>query len=194
MDTPVLPLSRIEAVVIGASAGGVDALLSLLTALPAGFRPAVLVVIHVPPDQPSGIAALLDQRCALPVTEALDKQPVPPGAVVFAPPNYHLLVEPTRTLALSIDAPVRYSRPAIDPLFESASIAYGAQLLALLLTGGSDDGSEGLAAVRARGGTAWVQDPDTAVASTMPAAGIASAGADAVLSIERMALSLAAVS
>jgi len=150
MDTPVLPLSRIEAVVIGASAGGVDALLTLLTALPAGFRPAVLVVIHVPPDQPSGIAALLDQRCALPVTEALDKQPVPSGAVVFAPPNYHLLVEPTRTLALSIDAPVRYSRPAIDPLFESASIAYGAQLLALLLTGGSDDGSEGLAAVRAR--------------------------------------------
>jgi len=137
MDTPVLPLSRIEAVVIGASAGGVDALLSLLSALPQGFRPAVLVVIHLPPDQPSGIAALIAQRCALPVTEALDKQPVASGAVVFAPPNYHLLVEPARTLALSIDAPVRYSRPAIDPLFESASIAYGAQLLALLLTGGS---------------------------------------------------------
>ena len=125
--------------------------------------------------------------------EALDKHPVRGGAVVFAPPNYHLLVEPTGTLALSIDAPVRYSRPAIDPLFESASIAYGAQLLALLLTGGSDDGSAGLAAVRARGGAAWVQDPDTAVAATMPAAGLAIAGADAVLPIDAMARALAAL-
>jgi two-component system, chemotaxis family, protein-glutamate methylesterase/glutaminase len=155
--------------------------------VPATFRPAVLAVIHLPPDRPSGIARLIAQRCALPVTEALDKQPVQRGTVVFAPPNYHLLVEPSGTLALSVDAPVRYSRPAIDPLFESASIAYGARLLALLLTGGSDDGSDGLRAVRQRGGTAWIQD-------TMPAAGLASAGADAVLSIERMASSLAALS
>ena len=194
MDTRTPPLPLVDAVVIGTSAGGVDALLTLLGGLTAGFRPAVLVVIHVPPDQPSGIAPLLAQRCALPVSEALDKQPVTPGTVVFAPPSYHLLVEPTRTLALSVDDPVRFSRPAIDPLFDSASIAYGARLLALLLTGGSEDGSDGLRAVRARGGTAWVQDPATAVASTMPAAGIATAGADAVLSIEHMALSLAALS
>ena len=189
MDTATLP--HVDAVVIGASAGGVEALLALLGGLPAGFRPAVFVVIHLPPDQPSGLAALLAQRCALPVAEALDKQPVRDGVVVIAPPNYHLLVEPTLTVALSVDDPVRFSRPAIDPLFESASIAYGPRLLALLLTGGSDDGSEGLAAVRQRGGCAWVQDPATAVASAMPAAGLALAGADAVMSIDQMVRALA---
>lgn len=193
MDTSAPSLPLVDAVVIGTSAGGVDALLTLLSALPATFRPAVLVVIHLPPDVPSGIAGLVGQRCALPVDEALDKQPVRGGTVVFAPPSYHLLVEPTGTLALSVDDPVRFSRPAIDPLFESASIAYGARLLALLLTGGSADGSAGLAAVRARGGAAWVQDPDTAVAATMPAAGLAFAGADAVLPIDAMARALAAL-
>jgi two-component system chemotaxis response regulator CheB len=87
---------------------------------------------------------------------------------------------------------VHYSRPAVDPLFESASIAYGPRLLALLLTGGSADGGEGLAAVRRRGGTAWVQDPDTAVAPTMPRAGLARAGADNVLTIEGMCARFAA--
>jgi two-component system chemotaxis response regulator CheB len=188
-----LALPSIDAVVIGASAGGVDVLRTLLCTLPASFRPAVLVVIHLPPDRPSGIVSLIAARCALPVLEALDKQPIQSGTIVFAPPNYHLLVEPGFTLALSIDPPERFSRPAIDPLFESASIAYGPRLLALLLTGGSADGSDGLAAVRARGGTAWVQDPESAVASTMPAAGIARAGADAVLRVPRLAAALAAL-
>ena len=185
---PALP--DVDAIVVGTSAGGVDALMVLLTALPAAYRPVVLVVIHLPADS-QGMVPLFAPRCRRPVVEALDKQPLEPGMVVFAPANYHLLVEPGLTLALSVDAPVRFSRPAIDPLFDSASAVYGPRLLALLLTGGSDDGSEGLVAVRQRGGTIWVQDPESAVARTMPAAGLARTEVDAVLTVATMGRALA---
>ncbi len=181
-----------DALVIGASAGGVEALQAITRSLRADLRAAVMVVLHLPPDRPSGLAELLAPDCALPVTEALDKQPAPRGSVVIAPPDYHLLVEPDGSLALSIDEPVRYSRPAIDPLFESAAVAYGPRLLALLLTGGSDDGSAGVTAVRRAGGTVWVQDPATARAPTMPATALAQAGADHVLSVPQMCRRLAA--
>lgn len=187
-----IPRRDADAVVIGASAGGVHALQALLGALDADFAPAVLVVLHLPPSRESLMAELLDAACALPVAEALDKQPVRGGTVTLAPPDYHLLVEPERCLALSVDDPVLFSRPAIDPLFESASAAYGPRLLALLLTGASTDGSAGLAAVRRRGGQAWVQDPASASAATMPAAALAHAGADAVLTLDQMCRHLAA--
>jgi two-component system chemotaxis response regulator CheB len=188
--TPYRAQRDADAVVMGASAGGVQALQALLGALPADFAPAVLVVLHLPQDRPSVVAELLDRCCALPVNEAVDKQPVRGGTVCFAPADYHLLVEPELTLALSVDPPVLHSRPAIDPLFESAAVVYGPRLLALLLTGASEDGSAGVAAVRRAGGQAWVQDPATAQAATMPRAAIALAGADAVLTIEQMALGL----
>lgn len=173
----------IDAVVVGASAGGFDALQRLLASLPAGFAPALLVVLHLPPDRPSAVPRLLARQCALPVAEALDKQPLRPGTVVFAPPDYHLLVEPSRTLALSADEPVLYSRPAIDPLFESAAAAFGARLLGVLLTGASGDGSDGVAAIRACGGRVWVQDPADAHVAMMPAMALRQAGADAVLTL-----------
>ena len=176
----------VDAVAIGASAGGVDALKELLGALPADFPAAVLVVMHLPPDGWGSLPALFAQLCALPVLEALDKQPVTGGTVLFAPPNYHLLVEPERTVSLSVDPPVLFSRPAIDPLFESAAIVYGERLLAIVLTGASSDGSEGLAAVRRCGGHAWVQDPATAFAATMPASALALAGADEILTLADM--------
>jgi two-component system chemotaxis response regulator CheB len=179
-------VEQVDAVVIGASAGGVDALQALLGALPAGFAPAVLIVLHLPPDRPSAIAELMQHHCALPVSEALDKQPATPGEVVFAPPNYHLLVEPDRTLALSVDEPVLYSRPAIDPLFETAAATYGERLLGVLLTGASSDGSRGVAAIRAAGGQVWIQDPADALASLMPASALAHAGADAVLTLKQL--------
>ncbi|MCW7541573.1 chemotaxis protein CheB [Aquabacterium sp. A7-Y] len=189
---PPLP-PDIEAVVIGGSAGGVDAITTLLAALPADFGAPLLVVLHIPANRPSHLTQLFAARCALPVREAEDKEPLKNGVVYLAPPDYHLLVEPDRSIALSIDAPVNYSRPAIDPLFESAAAAYGPALLAILLTGASSDGSVGLRAVRQAGGCAWVQDPDTAVAATMPRAGLSVAGADAILSIEATARGLAAL-
>jgi two-component system chemotaxis response regulator CheB len=171
--------------VIGASAGGVAALQAVLGALPAALPAPVLAVLHLPRDRTSRIAEVLAPYCALPVREAEDKQPLQPGTVTFAPPDYHLLVEDAGSLALSVDAPVLFSRPAIDPLFESAAV-FGAQVLALLLTGASSDGSEGVAAVRAAGGRAWLQCPEEAEASMMPASALQHAGADAVLPLELM--------
>ncbi|WP_312318928.1 chemotaxis protein CheB [Stenotrophomonas sp.] len=181
MSTATDPRMDFKLLVVGASAGGVSALQTLLAALPEDFPLPVLVVLHLPRDRPSRIVDLLDVRCPLPVREADDKQPLLPGTVTFAPPDYHLLVEDANTLALSVDAPVLYSRPAIDPLFESAAEVFAGGVLAILLTGASNDGSAGVAAVRQAGGHAWIQCPDDAFSPIMPASALAHAGADAVL-------------
>ena len=182
---------QIEAIVIGASAGGVDALAILFEALPEGFKPSILVVVHIPPDRPSLLADLYRARTRLPVREALDKEPIEPGTIYFAPPDYHLQVEPDRHLSLSGDPPVAFSRPSIDVLFESAAHAYRDRLLGIVLTGANSDGAQGLAGIRAAGGHAWVQQPQDAAADAMPAAALASAGADLVLPIRDMAERLA---
>jgi len=125
------------------------------------------------------------------VREALDKEHVDAGTVYVAPPGYHLLVEADHTLALSMDAPVAFSRPSIDVLFESAAVAYGERVLGIVLSGANNDGAAGLAAIRAAGGRAWVQQPADALAATMPQAAIDTAGADLVLPLRDMALRLA---
>ena len=182
---------RVEAIVIGASAGGVDALAVLFESLPSPFAPAILVVVHIPAGRPSLLVDLYRARSRLPVREALDKERVAPGTIYFAPPDYHLLVEREKTLALSHEAPVAFSRPSIDVLFESAAEAYGRTLLGIVLSGANSDGAAGLAAIRAAGGRAWVQDPADALASAMPAAAIARAGADLIVPIRDMAERLA---
>ncbi len=164
---------RIDVIAIGASAGGVEALGMLLPALPAQMRQAVLVVLHLPRNRESALASLLAAQSAVPVTEAEDKQPLPRGAVAIAPPDYHLLAERGGHLALSVDAPVHWSRPSIDVLFESAADAFGDRLLALLLTGANDDGAEGFARVHACGGATLVQRPQEALAPEMPRAALA---------------------
>ncbi|MET0288304.1 MAG: chemotaxis protein CheB [Pseudoxanthomonas sp.] len=180
------PFRDFDAVVIGASAGGVHALQVLLSSLDASLPVPVLIVLHVPRDRPSRLASLLDGLCALPVTEAIDKQPLRPGTVTVAPPDYHLLVEDHDTLALSMDEEVLFSRPAIDPLFESAAAVFGQRLLGLLLTGASSDGTHGVARIRAAGGTVWIQCPEEAAAPLMPASALAGPGADAVLTLSSM--------
>lgn len=179
-----------DAVVIGASAGGVEALGTLLAAVPSSFPAAILVVLHLPPDRDSLLPALLERRCARPVKEAEDKEPVTPGTVYLAPPDYHLLVEPDRSLSLSRDEAVHFSRPAIDPLFESAAAVWRDRLLGMILTGASADGAQGLRELRDCGGTAWIQDPDEAASPAMPAAALALAGADDVLPLAEMAARL----
>jgi two-component system, chemotaxis family, protein-glutamate methylesterase/glutaminase len=190
-ERPKKALLDIEAIVMGASAGGVDALAILFDALPAGFKPSILVVVHIPADRPSRLAELYRQRCALEVREALDKERVAPGTIYFAPPDYHLLVEPDHTLSLSSDPPVAFSRPSIDVLFESAAVAYREKLLGIVLSGANSDGAAGLATIRDAGGHAWVQEPEDAAADAMPAAAIAHAGADLILPVRDMAERLA---
>src|SRR5690606_37388239 len=150
---PDVSLPRpVSAVVIGPSAGGVEALLTLLPALPATVRVPVLVVLHVPPTRPTLVAGLLTDRCDLPVREAEDKMPIEPGTVYLAPADYRLLGEPGPVVALSTDEPVHFSRPSIDVLFETAADVFGAGLLGIILTGASSDGADGLDAVRRAGG------------------------------------------
>lgn len=178
-------------VVIGASAGGVQALLTLLPALPANFPRPVLIVVHVPPEHDHGLTTLFQARCAMRVCEAEDKQIPAPGTIYFAPANYHLLVEPDGSMALSADDPVHHSRPSIDLLLESAADALRGRLIAILLTGANEDGAAGLRAVACAGGTVIVEDPDTAQVRTMPAAGLAQCPNAIRLAIDAIAPHLA---
>lgn len=158
----------IDAIVIGASAGAVEALGVLLPLLPPDLGVPVIVVVHVPPNRPSLLADLFGMKCALSVREVEDKLSAEPNTVWFAPPGYHLLVEREGSFALSTDEPVNYSRPSIDVLFESAADVYRERLLGLVLTGANHDGAAGAARIRELGGYVGVQDPDTAVVATMP--------------------------
>lgn len=183
---------RIDAVVIGASAGGVQALSVLLPALPSTMHASIFIVLHLPRDRPSVLVEIFKPKCALPVSEAEDKQPIIPGNVYFAPSNYHLLIDQGPQLALSADDPVHHSRPSIDVLFESAADIYKHRLMGIILTGANEDGAMGLAAVKDAGGITVVQQPETAQAPLMVKAALAVRPADWVLPLERIATLLQA--
>jgi two-component system chemotaxis response regulator CheB len=189
------PASRppAEAVVLGASAGAVEALSVILPGLPADFPLPVLAVVHLPADKKSVMAELFQARCRIAVKEAEDKEPVCGGTVYFAPPDYHLLVEPDRRLSLSSEEAVHYSRPSIDVLFESAADVYGPALVAVVLTGANKDGAEGLRSVCNAGGTALVQDPAAAFASAMPVAARLACPSAEVLGLDAIASRLLAL-
>lgn len=176
-------LPSVEAIVIGASAGGVEALLSILSPLREGFVLPIIVVLHLPDERRSHLAEVFDRRVAMRVVEAHDKTVIEPGTLYFATPGYHLSVELDRSFSLSLEDRVHYSRPAIDFLFESAADAYGPTLAAMLLTGANRDGASGMARVKDRGGLTIVQDPDEAQVATMPRAALATHQPDHILPI-----------
>lgn len=176
-----------QAVVIGVSAGAFEALSALLPGLPADYALPIMIVVHVPPDKKSLLAELFSARCAIPVREAEDKEPIEAGTVYFAPPDYHLLIEADKSLALSSDEPVLFSRPAIDVLFESAADAYGEALVGVVLTGANSDGALGLRAIARAGGAAIVQAPQGAYAAAMPLAAIEACGEARILSLDGIA-------
>lgn len=182
--------SALQAVVIGASAGAIEALSILLPALPVGSVVPVFVVVHVPGKQPSRLVDVFRRKCEVEVKEAEDKEPVVPGTVYFAPADYHLLLESDRSLALSLDPVVNFSRPSIDVLFESAADVYGAGLLGIVLTGASRDGALGLAAVADAGGKALCEDPETARAPLMPRAALAACPSARALRLPELAAHL----
>lgn len=157
-------------IVLGTSLGGLRALSALLAALPPAFALPLAVVQHRSPDT-AGLAAFLQGVSALDVCEVEDRQPIAPGVVYLAPADYHLLVG-EGLFALSTDGPVNHARPAIDVLFESAASAYGAAAAGVVLTGASDDGAAGLAAISRRGGATIVQEPADAECAVMPRAAL----------------------
>ncbi|WP_300975164.1 chemotaxis protein CheB [Sphingomonas sp. LHG3406-1] len=171
------------AIVIGASAGAVQALSEILPRLPHDFSLPILIVVHVP-SAPSGLTALFSAKCAMAVVEPDDKESILPGTIYFAPPGYHLLVEPDASISLSADEPVLFSRPSIDVLFESAADSFGAGLLGVVLTGANEDGARGAVLIEEAGGTVLVEDPATAYAATMPAAALARCSAARALSLD----------
>jgi two-component system chemotaxis response regulator CheB len=183
----------VKAVVIGASAGAVQALLVILPALPASFSLPIFVVVHVPSDRDHALVSLLQTRCRITVKEAEDKEPVVGGTVYFAPADYHLLVEADGGLALSADEPVNYSRPSIDVLFESAADVYGPDLLGVILTGANHDGSGGLKAVLDAGGAGIVQDPAEAYAATMPETALDTCSSATTMNLDAIALYLSSL-
>lgn len=161
----------LKLVVIGTSLGGLQSLQILLPTFPTSFPLPVAIVQHRHSDSNDSLSVFLQQYCLLPLTEPEDKEVIRPGQVYLAPPDYHLLVE-TGHFALSTEAPVSYARPSINVLFESAADAYKQSVIGVILTGASDDGSQGILSIKKRGGLAIIQEPTTAECPTMPKAAI----------------------
>ena len=173
-------------VAIGASWGGLDAVRAVLAGLPADLPAAVVVAQHRAATSPDGmLERALAKHASMPVCLVDDKDPVRPGQIYVAPADYHLLVEDGRAV-LSTDIPVVYSRPSIDVLFESVADAFESEAVGVLLTGANEDGTDGLRAIRARGGVAIVQDPASAERSEMPQAAVDAGVADVVLPLEEI--------
>lgn len=157
-----------ELVVVGCSAGGIDALKGILSSLPQNFKPAMVIVQHVSADTSQCLADFFKQVSNAKIKEAEDKEPIEFGSVYFAPAGYHLMISKNRNFELSVEEPVNFSRPAIDILFETAADAYQEKLLGLVLTGANEDGALGLERIQARGGQVFIQEPRTAEFSSMP--------------------------
>ncbi|MFN8389415.1 MAG: chemotaxis protein CheB [Bdellovibrionota bacterium] len=186
-DSPLRPREECQLIVMGASAGALNALGAVLPLLPRSFRFPIAVVVHIPPEKKSVLVELFRQRCELSVLEAEDKMPLQPGTVYFAPPDYHVLIEDEGLLSLSSEEPVQYSRPSIDMLFESAAEALGGSVVGIVLTGASDDGARGLKAITSAGGLGIVQDPGEAEASIMPRAALEMSPHAQVFSLSQIA-------
>lgn len=176
----------IEAVVMGASWGGLNAYSTILPSLPECFPAAIMLVQHQNASAENRLAWLLTRYCRLPVISPQDKEKIQRGHVYVAPPGYHMLVDTDGSIALSTFRPVHFSRPSIDELFFSAGHVYGARALGIILTGANEDGSEGLNYIRRRGGLTLAQSPASSEAPVMPAAAITKGAVREVLDLERI--------
>ena len=157
-----------QAIVIGASAGGMDALREILMNLDEDMSIPILIVQHLHNHSDNYMAKYLDKISHLTVKEAEEKETIRPNSVYLAPANYHLIVEDNKTISFSTDDRVNYCRPSIDLLFESAAEVYGTNLIGIILSGGNSDGTSGMIKIKENGGLLIVQDPETAYARTMP--------------------------
>ena len=171
---------------LGVSAGGFDALSTVVPALPADFPAPLVVVQHRRPNTDDFLAVHLDRQSPLTVKEANDKEPLRRGVVYLAPGGYHLLIERGGTLALSQDRRVNHCRPSIDVLFDSAADVFGRQIVGVVLTGSNADGSRGLRRIK-RGGIRVLDHGQTAASDCMPRAAIAATDVDRVLPVRQIA-------
>ena len=179
-----------KAIVIGASAGGLEALEKILPVLEAGIPVPVFIVQHISASSDSYMVDYFDKKCMIRVKEAEDKELIQAGTAYFAPPDYHLLIEEDFTLSLSNEEKINYSRPSIDVLFQTAVWAYESQLIGVILTGANNDGAAGLSQVNAAGGFTIIENPKTALVKSMPQAAMSQSKADLILNLDKIGAQL----
>jgi two-component system chemotaxis response regulator CheB len=179
-----------QLVVIGASAGGIEALRTIAAGLPADFPAPICVVVHTAPQSPGVLDAIISRAGVLRATNAISGERLKPGHIYVAPPDFHLVVEPGLVRVTKGPRENRF-RPAIDPLFRSAAQVYGPGAIGVILTGSLDDGVDGLAAIKQLGGIAIVQDPAEALFPSMPRTALNLVDVDHVLPLEAVAPMLA---
>ncbi|GCL43469.1 chemotaxis protein CheB [Dolichospermum planctonicum] len=183
-------LPNFDIVAVAASAGGLTALIEVLTDLPADFKAAIVIVQHLDPRHPSLMAEILSRRTVLKVIQANEGDKLTPGTVYIAPPNNHLLVNGEGKVSLSQSEMVHFLRPSADLLFESVAASYQARAIAVVLSGTGTDGAMGVEAIKKMGGTVIVQDAKTAEFPGMPAAAIKTGNVDFILPLAEISLAL----
>jgi len=170
-------------ILVGGSYGGLRALVAMVRGLPSDFITPLAVVLHRHKDSDGMLLEMLQRECPLPASEPTDKEPILPNHIYLAPADYHLMVEDDH-FALSVDDPVRYARPSVDVLFESAADSCGAAAIGIILSGSNRDGAAGAVRIKSRGGRVIVQDPADCEAPQMPQAVLAETRPDYVLRVE----------
>ncbi|MBD2270632.1 chemotaxis protein CheB [Anabaena sp. FACHB-1391] len=183
-------LPNFDIVAVAASAGGLTALIEVLTDLPTDFKAAIVIVQHLDPRHPSLMAEILSRRTVLKVIQANEGDKLTPGTVYIAPPNNHLLVNGEGKVSLSQSEMVHFLRPSADLLFESVAASYQARAIAVVLSGTGTDGAMGVEAIKKMGGTVIVQDAKTAEFPGMPAAAIKTGNVDFILPLAEISLAL----
>jgi two-component system, chemotaxis family, protein-glutamate methylesterase/glutaminase len=184
-------MAGIDVVVVGASTGGIEATKALASGLPANFQAAVFIVVHVSPSSPGILPDLLNRAGPLPVAFAVHGARFERGKIYVAPPDHHMLIEAPDRTHISRGPKENGFRPAVDPLFRSAALAFGPRVAGLIMSGNLDDGTVGLAAIKRRGGIAIVQDPSEASAPSMPLSALREVRVDHCVGISAMAALLA---
>lgn len=192
-DRPISTTHPFDIVALAASAGGLKAISEVVSGLPAEFPAPIVVVQHLYPKSLSHMAAILSRRTSLQVQQAQEGDRLKPGTIYIAPPNYHLLVNPDRTLSLNQSEVVHFVRPSADSLFESVAHSYKNRAIAVVLTGTGQDGSTGVQTVKAMGGKVIVQDQETCEFFGMPGAAIETGVVDFVLPLSKISSALIAL-
>jgi len=177
---------RYDAIVIGVSSGGMNAMNVMFPLLPKEFKIPIIIVQHINARSDSQWIKLLNSKYKLCIKEVDEKELIEQGIVYIAPPNYHLLIEKNKTFSLTVDERINFARPSIDVLFESAAEAYKSKLIGIILTGSNNDGSKGIKRIKEYGGLTIIQNPETAESSYMPASAISSITPDYILSLEEI--------
>ncbi|HVF68704.1 MAG TPA: chemotaxis protein CheB [Pyrinomonadaceae bacterium] len=180
-------MQRRDIIVIGTSSGGIDALKKLVSQLPRDLEAAVFVVLHIAPYSLGILPEMLEREGPLPVANAADWERIEPGRVYVAPPDHHLILDPSGHVRVTRGPRENRFRPAVDPLFRSAAHAFGPRVVGVILTGWLDDGTAGLWAVKERGGASVVQHPDDAVAPAMPLNAIKHVEVDHIVPLNEIA-------